>query len=89
MESNYKVKITTEGWKRIRKLDNSVSKKVLEKLKILSDFKNINNIKALKGEVKNGFRYRVGDIRIIFEVDERQKIVWIVDVGFRGSVYKD
>jgi mRNA interferase RelE/StbE len=87
MESSYKVKITIEGWKRIKKLDNSVSKKILEKSKILCDFKNINNIKALKGELKNGFRYRMGDMRVIFEVDEVEKIVWIVDVGFRGSVY--
>lgn len=87
MESSYKVNITVGGWKRIKKLDSSVAKKVFEKSKLLSNFKGLNNIKALKGEFKDGFRYRIGDVRIIFEVDEKEKIVWIVDVGFRGSIY--
>lgn len=87
MESNYKVVITNDGARRIRKLDNSVVKKVIEKIKVLSDFKNLNNIKELKGKSKGYYRFRTGDLRIIFEVDEKEKTVWIIDIGFRGSIY--
>ena len=34
-----------------------------------------NNIKALKGERAGSFRYRVGDWRVIYGMDEPQKLV--------------
>lgn len=88
MESSYKVRVTKEGEKRFRKLDRSVNVRILPKIKELANYKKLNNIKELKGELKGYLRYRVGNIRIVFEVDEHTKTVWVVDFGFRGSVYR-
>lgn len=46
-----------------------------------------HGVKKMKG-YKNTWRIRVGDYRIIYTVDERQKIVDISGIGHRQSVYK-
>jgi mRNA interferase RelE/StbE len=46
------------------------------------------NVKRLSGELKGSYRLRLGDMRIIYSVDETKKIVYIEVIGFRGDVYK-
>jgi mRNA interferase RelE/StbE len=44
------------------------------------------NVKSLRGELEGSFRLRVGDIRIVYSVDDRNKIVYIEVIRFRGDV---
>ena len=46
------------------------------------------HIKKLKGELKNMHRFRMGDLRILYEIDGAQRIVWIKTIERRGSAYK-
>ena len=47
------------------------------------------DLKTIKGKRKgqNLYRFRVGRIRVVFEFAE--KIIWIVRIDDRGSVYKN
>jgi len=38
---------------------------------------------------RHSFRLRIGDMRIIYSVDEDKQIVYIEVIGFRGDVYKN
>jgi mRNA interferase RelE/StbE len=49
---------------------------------------NHNNIKSLSGELQGSFRLRIGNIRIIYSINDTVKIVYIEVIGFRGDVYK-
>jgi mRNA-degrading endonuclease RelE of RelBE toxin-antitoxin system len=33
-------------------------------------------------------RFRMGDLRILYEIDDAQEIVWIKTVEWRGAAYK-
>jgi len=46
------------------------------------------NIKPLSGELEGSYRLRVGNMRIIYSVDDTIKIVYVEVIGFRGDVYK-
>jgi len=46
------------------------------------------HIKRLKGELIGSFRLRIGDIRIIYSVDEPDEVVYIEIIGYRGDIYK-
>ncbi len=46
------------------------------------------NIKPLTGDMAGSYRLRIGNIRIIYSVDDNIKIVFIEVIGFRGDVYK-
>ncbi len=43
--------------------------------------------KSLKGELSNLWRYRVGDYRLICEINENELIVLVVRVGHRKGIY--
>lgn len=46
------------------------------------------NIKKLKGEFKELYRFRIGDFRLFYKVAEETVIVFIVDIESRKDVYK-
>ncbi len=46
------------------------------------------HIKKLKGDLKHMHRFRMGDLRILYEIDDTQEIVWIKTIEWRGSAYK-
>ncbi len=45
------------------------------------------NIKRLKGDLAGLLRYRVGDWRVVYEVDEAKKTVTILLIDHRSNVY--
>jgi len=45
-------------------------------------------VKKLKGSWTGYYRIRKGKIRIIFDVDYKNKTVFIEKIDFRGDVYK-
>jgi len=67
--------------KFITKQPEKQQKRIMEAIQRIPS----GDIKALRGP-KPFFRLRVGDYRVVFEVDENTVI--ICDVGNRGDVYK-
>jgi len=49
---------------------------------------NHPNIKALKGKLEGLYRYRLGDWRIIYEADEKERIVNILQIVRRSKAYR-
>ena len=45
-------------------------------------------IKKLKGELKHLYRFRIGDLRILYEIDDSEDTVWVKTIEWRGSAYK-
>ena len=46
------------------------------------------NIKPLKGKLAGYYRYRIGDYRIVYQIDEKTKQVFVVAIVHRGSAYR-
>lgn len=46
------------------------------------------NIKRLRGPLAGYFRYRVGDWRVIYGVDEEKRIVTILLIVHRSKAYR-
>ena len=45
------------------------------------------NIKKLTGYKPETWRYRIGNYRFFYEIDEQKKIVFMIAVDIRGSEY--
>lgn len=45
------------------------------------------HIKKLRGDLEGQYRYRIGDIRLVYHVDISAKIVCVDGIDFRGSIY--
>jgi mRNA interferase RelE/StbE len=46
------------------------------------------NIKRLKGPLAGQFRYRAGDWRVVYRVDEREQRVIVLLIAHRSEVYR-
>lgn len=46
------------------------------------------NIKRLKGKLKHHFRYRLGDYRVVYRLEEGERLVIVLLVEHRSEVYQ-
>ncbi|WP_157154594.1 type II toxin-antitoxin system RelE family toxin [Brachyspira murdochii] len=85
-----KVSITKTSKKSLEKLDNTIQKRILD---FLSDLETLENPrikgKSLKGELKEYWRYRVGDYRILSKIIDNELIILVIDIGHRNNIYNN
>ncbi len=46
------------------------------------------NIKKLKGEYRELYRYKIGEYRLFYKVSEETVIIFIIDIENRKDAYK-
>ena len=46
-----------------------------------------NQVKKLSGPLAGMFRYRVGDHRVVYEIDEEARRVTVITIAHRRDVY--
>lgn len=82
----YAVLIERYAQKQIMKLDKQIIPAIKSAIASLADNPRPYGYKKLKGE--EAFRIRVGDYRIIYEIDDGKIIITVVSVGHRKDIYK-
>ena len=80
---NYSKKINS---KKYNHLYQRISKDVYPILRSNPFFGG--NIKKLKGEYKDIYRFRIGDYRLFYKVEEQQSIIFVVDIESRQDAYR-
>ena len=85
----FKVFFEKNADKQLKKLDVTHQRIIVNW--ISKNIENTNNPRAfgksLKGELKNYWRYRVGDYRIIAEINDEEVKIIIIEVGHRINIY--
>ena len=71
--------------KEFVKIYNKIKTYVYPQLRINPFFGK--NIKKLKGEFKDVYRYRIGEYRLFYQVDEKQILIFIMDMVKRKDAY--
>jgi mRNA interferase RelE/StbE len=82
----YIILVERYAQKQILKLDKKVIPLIKTAIASLSENPRPYGYKKLKGE--EAYRIRVGDYRIIYEIDNNKIIVTVVSVGHRKEIYK-
>jgi len=82
----YTVLIERYAQKQIMKLDKKIIPVIKASIADLADNPRPYGYKKLKGE--DAYRIRVGDYRVIYEIDDGKIIVTVVSVGHRKDIYK-
>ncbi|MDB9442911.1 type II toxin-antitoxin system RelE/ParE family toxin [Sphaerospermopsis kisseleviana CS-549] len=86
---NYTVVISIDAVEFFESASGTLQKKLdrcFDRLKINPG--NHPNIKSLKGELSGYYRYRVGDYRVIYEINDDLKLVTIIFIAHRSKVYE-
>ncbi len=83
----YAVEARPRVRKALRQLDAGTRKDLLEAMRSLGADPRPQGVKPLKGH-RPWLRVRVGDYRIICDVDDDARVVTIAVVGHRRDVYR-
>jgi mRNA interferase RelE/StbE len=71
--------------KEISKIYNKIKTYIYPQLRSNPFFGK--NIKKLKDEFKDVYRYRIGEYRLFYQVDEKQILIFIMDIMKRKDAY--
>ena len=82
----YRLDFTAGAARQLRKLPESIRDRLAPHWSAVADNPRPAGAKKLKGT--DGYRIRVGDYRILYEIHDADAQVLIVNVGHRGEVYR-
>ena len=82
----YRVVIRHSAEKELGRLGNEERGRIAKKLLLLENESFPAGTIALQG--RRGYRIRIGDYRVIYEVDEPSTVVTVTAIGHRRDVYR-
>ena len=82
------VEVSDFAEKQLRKLDKPIQKRLLDWLEDrIEGCKNPRHFgEPLRGEMAGLWRYRIGDYRVICEIQDQQLVVLALAVGHRRGI---
>jgi mRNA interferase RelE/StbE len=85
----YKVELSQEAQRFYGRCDKPVEKKLARCFFSLErDPRLGNNIKALKGKFAGSFRYRIGNLRVVYTINDQAVTVFVITIAKRSDVYE-
>ena len=83
----YRVVTTKSFGKALAKLPLNWQKRIVAKIREVAanPYAPTNNLTKLQG--RDGYRLRVGDWRVIYELQDDSLVMLVLEVGPRGGIY--
>lgn len=85
----YRVEYTSKAIKNLRKLDKNTRNLIyawIDKNLVNCEDPRIHR-KGLVGDKSGQWRYRVGDYRIICEIEDEEIVILVLEIGHRREIY--
>ena len=83
----YEVYLERSAENDLKRLPTSTFRRIIPQIKTLAEKPRPSGCRKITGS-KNDWRIRIGDYRIIYEIDEKAKAVRIMRVRHRREVYR-
>ena len=84
---NYKIEFKPSALKAFKKLNRQTQKRIAKKIDLLENDPLPLGVVKLKGS-NNCYRLKVGDYRIIYNIEKDRLLVLVLKIGDRKDVYK-
>ncbi|HEY9701196.1 MAG TPA: type II toxin-antitoxin system RelE/ParE family toxin [Allocoleopsis sp.] len=83
----YSVQFEPEALAVLENITPDIKKRIWNKIKWLT--KNFDDIfhQSLSANLSNFYKLRIGDYRVIYELDTEEKIIYIIRIGHRRNIY--
>jgi len=82
----YTAVLTKKAQKQLDKLSDNIAEPIIEAIAGLEENPRPQGYIKLKG--RDGYRIRVGDYRVIYDIYDNELIVDIITLGHRKNIYE-
>ena len=83
--AKYSITLSKRAQKQLDKLSDNTAKPVFQAIQELADDPRPHGYKKLTS--RNGYRIRIGDYRVIYEIFDKILLVDVIDLGHRKDIY--
>ncbi len=83
----FTVEYSLQASKFLQKCDRELRKRIIDKIDKLKENPISHDSKFVAGFKEKLYRIRIGDYRVLYEVDHEGKIIGIVKIDNRSKVY--
>jgi mRNA interferase RelE/StbE len=83
----YSISYASSAAKALRKIDGATARRLLQAIARLADDPRPAGCVQLKGG-DGELRIRVGDYRVVYDVEDEQLVVLVLRLGHRREVYR-
>ena len=84
----YEILFTKQADRALRKMSRNTARLIREKLDQLAQDPYARNPNVTKLQGRPGYRLRVGDWRVIYELEDDRLVILVLKVAPRGGVYR-
>ena len=81
----YEIIFSDKAFKQLKKLDKKIQERIiatLERIRVRPE----SYVTKLMGDP--GFKLRVGDYRVIMDIDKEKVLILVIKIGHRKKIYK-
>ncbi len=83
------IEVSEKAFRALRKMDKQTARRIRNELLEIAKLEDPRSRgKTLTGNLAGVWRYRVGDYRILCDIEDGRLVVVVVDVAHRREVYK-
>jgi mRNA interferase RelE/StbE len=84
----FKIAFTKQAVKALQKMTSETAKLLRLKIEQIAEdpFAPHSNVPKLQN--REGYRLRVGDWRVIYEIQQDKVLILVLKIGLRGEVYR-
>lgn len=83
----WKIEYDTRAIKELKKIPNELAKRNVKKISDVL-ISNPHSDESLQGKFKGFYRYRVGDYRIIYRLEESVLVILVLRIAHRRDIYR-
>lgn len=83
--SRYRIEIHPAAMRSLRKLDPQIRPRIQGAISLLSEDPRPPNARKLGG--RDAYRVRVGNYRIIYQIQDQILLITVVTLGHRRNIY--
>lgn len=84
----YRIVFTRQAAKSLQRIPRNVSDLIREKLKQIAADPFGKHLNVTNLQNRPGYRLRIGDWRIIYEIHNEELVIVVLKIATRGEVYR-
>lgn len=84
----YKILFTRTADKTLRKLPQEIAQRIRRRLDNIAADPYAVHLDVTKLQNRPGYRLRVGDWRVIYEIESEELLLLVLRIGSRGEIYR-